>query len=178
MNTEMIRETLQQMNHNDLVEFAMKLGIDRGFGIMTRGMAQMFYSTIDTGKTLIFLDLANIHAANHKYTMNTVDQFVSSVLDQFRHNDTWIKWAGDEIVCILENTDTDIAAFIDRLDNVMAEHNLYAVYGVVTTSTDLVESVKRADAIVSATKLDLELSGKKPDRNEEYRRLDSVTVYA
>lgn len=173
-----IRNTLESMSKDDLINLVMENGIDRAFGIMTRNMAELFHSTIESDKYLVFVDLANIHAANHSEEMGYmagVDEKIRVVTDNIRHSDLVIRWGGDEIVIVLNRG--DINTYLDRLESLMLENNLYCVYGIVKTSDSLTETVKRADRIVNAVKDDLERSGKKPGRNEPYKRLDSVTVY-
>lgn len=174
MNLTQITQTLESMSKEDLVKFATMLGIDRGFGIMTRNMAQTLMSDIEAGQTLVFADLCNVHAANHLYTMAGYDERVDRVLAEVRHSDTIIKWGGDEIVFIVNSG--NVAEYVSRIKELMAANDIYAVFGIVTTSTSLVESVKRADAIVSVTKLMLETTGQKPSRDAEYVCLESIVV--
>jgi GGDEF domain-containing protein len=169
-----IRAALTQKTQAELIDLICSLGIDSTLGLMTKDTAMLFHSEIEAGKTLLYIDLANIHGANHLYGREMVDQFTHNVLNQFRHSDTWIRWGGDEIVCILNNG--DIVDFIDRLDLIMSTNNLYAVYAYVTTSSSLEESVNRADAICMQCKLQLEKFGLKADRCEEYKRLSSQVV--
>jgi GGDEF domain-containing protein len=174
MNNQDVRATLESMSKADLVELALNLGIDGTFKLINRNFALLFYTEIESGKTMLMIDLANMHGINHKYSMSTVDQFINNVLDQFRSSDFWIRWGSDEIIVILNSGDA--VDFISRLDAVMAENELYAVYGIVTTSNNLVESINRADSIVMAEKCRLERCGLKPDRNQEYCRLASSIV--
>ena len=174
MNND-IRAQLETMNKEELIAMMMDLGMDRAFGVISRNMAQSFYKTIDSGKILIMIDIANMHAANHLFTMDGTDRRIKNVTDAIRMSDLVIRWGGDELVIVLNSG--DIEDYLVRLDELMQANDLYGVYGVVTTSTDLAESVNRADSIVSATKLMLEVTGQKPDRNAQYVCLNSVTVY-
>jgi diguanylate cyclase (GGDEF)-like protein len=174
MNTD-IRATLETMNKDELVNMLMSMGMDRAFGVISRNMAETFYTSIESGKTLIMIDIANMHAMNHKFNMNGVDTRIKNVTDVIRHSDLVIRWGGDELVIVLNSG--NVADYLIRLDELMAANDLYAVYGVVTTSESLSESVARADEKISATKLMLEVTGQKPDRNAEYVKLNSVTVY-
>jgi len=165
---------LNTLDKDALVSLVCQLSIDSTFRLMNRDIAKMFYSTIESGKTLLFIDLANMHGLNHRYGMDTADQFINNVLDQFRHSDFWVRWGSDEIVCILNSG--DIVDFIGRLDYAMQENDLYAVFAYVTTSESLCESIKRADTIAMAAKAQLEKFGLKAGRNEQYCRLTSTVV--
>lgn len=176
MNTDSIRATLETYNKEELITLLLENGIDRAFGVITRNMAQTFYENIESGKTLIMLDIANMHAMNHLYGMAAVDQRIKTVTDFIRHSDMVIRWGSDEIVIMLNSGDTE--QYIDRLDRLMADNELYGVYGIVTTSDSLAESVERADRIVMTVKLMLEETGQKPDRNETYRVLPSWVAKA
>lgn len=174
MQTHEIVNTLNTYTKDQLVEMIMTLGVDSTFKLITRDMAKLFHSTIKAGQQMIFIDLANIHGLNHAYSMSLADQFINNVLNVFRHNDTWIRWGSDEIVVIMESG--EVCDLIDRLHIEMLKNNLYAVYGIITTSNNLEESVNRADAIVMNAKLQLEKFGLKADRNELYSVKTSVVV--
>lgn len=152
----------------------MTFGVDSTFKLINRDFAKMFHSHIESDKTLLFIDLANMHGLNHKYSMSLADQFINNVLNTFRHNDTWIRWGSDEIVVILDSG--NVCELINRLHVEMTANNLYAVYGIVTTSTDLQESIDRADAIVMSAKSQLEKYGLKAGRDEVYSVKASVVV--
>lgn len=171
-----IRSTLETMSKDQLIDMMMSMGVDRAFGIMSRNMAETFYGSIEAGKTLIMVDIANMHAMNHLYSMDGVDQRIKAVTDVIRHSDLVIRWGGDELVIVLNSG--NVEDYIARLDTLMHQNDLYAVIGSVITSESLAESVKRADAIVMQTKLMLEETGQKPNRDEAYRVLPSVIVYA
>lgn len=177
MNTATITETLNTYSKAELITMLIENGIDRAFGIMTRNMAELFHSNIDAGKSLVFVDIANMHGMNHSEKMGFmpgVDKRIDTVLAQFRHSDLWIRWGGDEIVVVLNSG--EVCEFISRLDAAMAREELYAVYGIVETSTSLVESVKRASNITMACKAQLEKHGLKAGRDDEYVRLTSQVV--
>lgn len=173
-NTVAMRAKLSEMTRDQLIDMVCNLGIDSTFKLINRDIAKLFYSTIEAGKTMLFIDLANMHGLNHKYGMNTADQFINNVLDTFRHSDLWIRWGSDEIVCIMESG--CVVDFIGRLDAVMAQNDLYAVYAYVTTSDSLCESVNRADVVCMDAKKQLEKFGLKAGRNDEYTRLTSTVV--
>ncbi len=162
------------MDKAELVNLVCNLAIDSTFNLMTRDIAKLFFGTIEAGKTMLFIDLANMHGLNHKYGMTTADQFINNVLDQFRHTDTWIRWGSDEIICIMN--DGDLVDFIGRLDSAMAANDLYAVFAHITTSDSLCERVKRADEICMMAKAQLEKFGLKAGRNDDYCRLTSMVV--
>lgn len=165
---------LNDMSKDQLVDLVCKLSIDATFKLMNRDIAKLFYSNIESGKTLLFIDLANMHGLNHKYGMSTADQFINNVLNQFRHSDMWIRWGSDEIVCIMNSG--DLVDFISSLDRAMADNDLYAVFAHITTSDSLCESIDRADSIAMAAKFQLEKFGLKAGRSDEYTRLTSTVV--
>jgi GGDEF domain-containing protein len=162
------------MTREELIAMVEKLTIDSAFGIINRNAAELSYSTIESGKQLIMFDIANMHGANHKYTMAGVDTMIRTLINEFRHSDILIRWGGDEIVILLNSGCA--LEYIDRFDTVARANNLYGVYGIVTTSNSLVESVARADALVMQVKLCLELNGMKTSRDQEYSLLDSHVV--
>lgn len=169
-----IRNTLESMTKDELVNLTMQLGVDGTFKIINRNFALIFHTKIEASKTLVMIDLANMHGINHLKGMNVVDYCINNVLEGFRSSDTWIRWGSDEFVVLLNSG--DVVDFINRFDAVMQENDLYATYGIVSTSTDLVESINRADAVVMAAKLQLEKFGLKAGRNDHYVRLTSTVV--
>lgn len=152
-----------------------KLKLDPFTGIMNAAGALSLHANIPAGKKLIFIDMCNIHAMNHKYLMAGVNERWVNVFNHMRLTDILIKWGGDEFVIILN--DGDVEQFLDRLDDTFHKFDCYAVYSVVTTSNSLNESVARADAIAMKKKLELEQTGQKPGRDEPYRVLPSHIVY-
>lgn len=173
---------IQDMTREQLIALVQQqqsriayLECDQAFGgIQNRNAVAS--KPICAGRKLVQIDICNMHAANHMYTMDGVDKLICAFVDQFRHTDTIIRWGGDEIV-IIPSDDSNMDAFCTRLDVVLHDNNLYGVIAVVTTSTDITETVKRADMLVSAVKLSLELNHMKPGRDELYRVLDSHIVY-
>jgi len=153
-----------------------KLQMDCTFGILNKNGAMMLYGNVEDGKNLIFIDLCNVHAANHKHTMAGYDAMINKMLDSFRHSDTIIKYGGDELVIILNSGNPE--EYMKRMDYVMQQNNIYAVMVSVKTQGGLQKSIDKADAIVSEVKMSLELNGMKPDRNEEYTCLDSHIIVA
>lgn len=162
------------MSRDELIAAIEILTIDAAFGIMNRNAAMLKHSTIESGKSLIMFDIANMHGANHKYTMCGVDNMIRTLINTFRQSDILIRYGGDEIVILLNSGNA--LEYIDRFDAVARANNLYGVYGIVTTSTSLEESVNRADALVMAVKTSLELNGLKASRDQEYSLLDSHVV--
>lgn len=173
MNTN-IAAALNQMSKEELTQLILDLGMDRAFGIISRNMAETFYTTIEADKTLIMVDIANMHALNHAFTMAGADERIKNVTDVIRHSDLVVRWGGDEIVIVLNSG--NVAEYIIRLNELMAANDLYAVICAVNTSNSLVETVNRADEKISATKLMLEVTGQKPDRNAPYVCLNSVII--
>lgn len=169
-----IRATLETMDKNELIDMLMNMGMDRAFGVISRNMAETFYTTIEAGKTLIMVDIANMHALNHAFTMAGADERIKNVTDTIRHSDLVVRWGGDEIVIVLNSG--NVSEYIIRLNELMAANDLYAVICAVTTSESLVETVNRADEKISATKLMLEVTGQKPDRNAPYVCLNSIVI--
>lgn len=146
-------------------------------GILNAAGALLTHPTIPANKTLIFIDMCNLHAMNHLYSMNGTNQrwIESLAFMKMRLNDVLIKWGGDEFVIIIDSESTE--GFIERLDASFHANDCYAVYGVVTTSNSLQESVNRADSLVMKKKLELENAGLKPHRDAPYICLDSHVVY-
>jgi len=173
---------IQDMSREELIALVMEqqkrigyLECDQAFGgILNRNAVAS--KPICSDHKLVQIDIANMHAANHAFTMDGVDKLICSFVDNFRHTDTVIRWGGDEIV-IIPSDDSNMEAFVKRLDYVLHDNNLYAVIAVVTTSEDITETVGRADELVSAVKLSLELNHMKPGRDELYRVLDSHIIY-
>lgn len=165
----------QELSKEELIAVIEKLSSDAFTGHMNAAFAKMTHSRIPANKYLIMVDLCNVHAMNHKYTMNGTNARWIKIFADMRLEDIVIKWGGDEFVLIID-TD-DINGFIARLDEKMHANNCYAVYGVVKTSNDLEESVNRADTIVNLVKYNLEINGLKPGRDEEYKVLESHVIF-
>ncbi len=163
-----------ELSREELIARINQLEIDSAFGILNRNGAMARYSTIESGKSLIMVDIANMHAANHKFTMNGVDTLIRNVVKEFRHDDLVIRFGGDELVILLNSGNAE--EYVKRFDAAMKQNHLYAVYAIVTTSNSLLESVVRADALVSEVKYALELNGMKPDRSAEYKVLESHII--
>lgn len=167
-----IQATLQTMNKDELIAFLSNVMYDQHTGYLLGSAAVKIHATIESGKSLVYVDMCNVHACNHTYTTTgTNDRWIKSF---GRRNDNIIKWGGDEFVILLDNEDAQ--GFVDRLVTTMRDNDVYAVIGTVTTSNSLIETVQRADAIVMQTKLMLEAIGKKPHRDAPYVCLDSVIV--
>jgi diguanylate cyclase (GGDEF)-like protein len=133
-------------------------------------------SNLTDGEIVILIDIACMHAGNHKYTMNGMDSFIRNVTQYIRENDIIGKFGGDELVIIVRST-SDINAMMERINQVMRDNNLYGVMAVTTSRNGLENTFNKLDAKVSACKLQLELSGLKPDRNVEYVCGESWIVY-
>lgn len=164
------------MTREDLIAMIESLSYDKSFGVMKKERGILDYGNIADGTDVIFIDLANVHAANHLYTMDGYDQFVRNVLDNIKHEDTVIKFGGDEIVIIPRNG-THLEEYINRLMALMYSNNIYAVIATMKSMNGLCATVKELDVIVSGEKLRLEESGLKPCRDEKYRVLESVVIY-
>ncbi len=162
------------MTRDQLIALIEQLTIDSAFGIINRNGAMMRYNDIEDGRTLILLDLCNLHALNHKYTNAGVDQLIRNVVNQFRHDDSVIRYGGDELVIILNSGNGQ--EYVKRFDSVMHANDMYAVYAIVTTSNGLENSVAKADELLTAVKVSIELNGMKPDRNQPYELLDSHVI--
>lgn len=166
---------LQDCSKAELLAIIETLSTDLSFGIMKKERGILEYGNIADNTPVIFIDLANVHAANHLYTMDGYDSFVRNVTSAIKHEDVVIKFGGDEVV-ILPRTGTHIAEYIARLTTLLHTNNIYAVIASAPSINGLVETVKYLDAIVSDVKLELELTGKKPSRDEAYHVMESVVV--
>jgi len=169
------------MNYNDLtrselLDLVNVLSIDRSFEIMKKEACIFHYDNISDGEIVLFIDLCNVHAANHKYSMAGYDRFVRNVTRTIRESDIIAKFGGDELVIILRST-ADIKAFVARLITIMAENNIYAVIACTTSYNGLVATVEYLDKHVSYHKLLAERTGSKPDRSKDYECLASTVVY-
>jgi hypothetical protein len=161
---------LESMNKDELIAMLNTVMYDQHTGYMLGSAAAKLYSEIEAGKTLVYVDMCNVHACNHKYsTAGTNERWMASF---GRKADKIFKWGGDEFVILLDNE--DLNGFIDRLIFDMQLNDVYAVVAIVPTSTSITETVDRADRIVMATKLMLEETGQKPHRDAPYCCLNSV----
>jgi GGDEF domain-containing protein len=170
--------TIDTMSMDVLKAYARKLEIDPAFGCYNRGAGELNYPTVKNGYAVVFIDIANMHALNHKYTMAIVDEFIANVINVARDSDIVYRHGGDEIVCVVPAA--DVNGFVDRLDSVMSDNNLYGVYGIVycNKNTAIQNAVKRGDELVMAVKAILDANGSRPDRNALYVKYDSVRVYS
>lgn len=151
------------------------LQIDPFTGILNASGAFTFHSSIPANKALLMIDMCNVHAMNHKYTMNGTNERWIRIFDDNRLEDILIKYGGDEFVVIIDIN--DLNGYIDRLLTKLSDNDCYAIVAVVSTSNSLKESVDRADLIVSAAKYTQEINGMKPGRDEEYSMGDSHIIY-
>lgn len=171
-------ETLHTMTHDELVAYCLSLQtkvneyqIDQAFGILNRTAAYDQFNELRY-KWFIMIDIANMHAANHTYTMAGVDQRINAVINTFRSEDTY-RHGGDEI-CIIVDRRTDINAFLNRIDTAMAENNLYGVYAAVySDETTIDNAAQLCDMLLMIKKTMIDRAGMKPGRDEPYRKLDS-----
>lgn len=156
---------------NAQIEFLSK---DISFNILKKESGVLHHNNIANGTEIIFIDLCNVHAANHLYTMDGYDQFVRNVTN--RIDDIAIKFGGDEIVIILPEN-SNAWAYMHRIAEIMQNNNIYAVMCATKSHGTLLETVKTLDAVVSAEKLALEQNGEKPNRDAEYTCLESIILY-
>jgi GGDEF domain-containing protein len=164
---------LQQEN-DTLRALIAQLQQDHTFGILNKSGLHMLWSNIEDGKDLIYIDLCNVHAANHAYTFSGYDSKINKVLDAFRSSDIIAKIGGDELIVILNSGNA--VEYCERLAQVMKENDIYAVIAPVKTSNGLQATIDKADADVSGLKLALEMYGLKPSRDEAYKCLDSYII--
>ncbi len=136
------------------------------------GSAAQYIVKPQEGQSLIYVDMCNVHACNHKYTMSgTNARWIAS----FRSTDNLVKIGGDEIGIYVN--DEDVGGFLRRVTEAMVHNGVYAVFVVLGTSGSFTEDINRADAMCSAIKLDLEQTGRKPNRDMPYVCLDSIVEY-
>jgi diguanylate cyclase (GGDEF)-like protein len=164
------------MTREDLIAYIEMMKIDRSFNIIKKEAALYEHGNLADGETVILIDIACMHAMNHKYTMNGTDQRIRNFTQHVRESDVIAKFGGDELVIIVRST-SDITAYTNRLNQVMRDNELYGVMAVTTSCNGLENTFNKLDAKVSACKLQLELSGLKPDRNQEYTCGESWIVY-
>lgn len=169
--------TIETMSHSELIAYAKKLEWDSAFSCLKREAGELRLPIVSAGYTLLFIDIADMHGANHKYTMAMVDGFIQNVINDMRYTDIVYRHGGDEIVCVLK-TD-NISAVIDRIDSIMSANNLYGVYAAVfcNNNTPIANAVKRGDQAVMAIKSALDSNGKKAGRKDTYVKRDSVRVF-
>ena len=146
--------SLQDLTRDELIAMVEYLSNDQSFGIMKKERGIFDYGNIANGTDVIFLDLCNVHAANHLYTMAGYDQMVRNVTEQIKHLDAVIKFGGDELVIIPRNG-THIVEYVTRLCEVLKTNNIYAVIAYTKSHGGLVETVESLDKIVSAKKLQI-----------------------
>lgn len=165
------------MSRDDLIAMIETLSYDQSFGILKKERGILEYGNIADGTDVIYLDLCNVHAANHLYTNDGYDCFVRNVTDKIKHSDAVIKFGGDELVIIPRNG-THIVEYLDRLTRLLRDNNIYAVIAYTQSVNGLTATVKTLDKIVSAEKKRLEENGLKPSRDEAYKVLDSIIIEA
>ena len=163
------------MSQAELIAIIEILSMDVSFGIMKKERGILDYGDIADGTDVIFIDLGNVHAANHKYTQDGYDSFVRNVTSKLKNEDTLIKFGGDEIV-IIPRAGTRIVQYIARITTLLQDNNIYAVLAATKSLGGLCDTVKYLDAIVSAEKLELELTGAKPHRDQPYQLLESFVI--
>lgn len=161
---------------NKAAQDIQSLQIDHMTGIMNASGAYTFHSTIPANKALLMIDMCNVHAMNHKYTMDGTNERWVNIFSDNRLEDVLIKYGGDEFVVILDQK--DVVGYIERLEQKMIANDVYAIVGIIITSNDLKESINRADEIVTAAKYSQEINGMKPSRDEIYSMGESHFIYA
>ena len=170
-----IHDALKIMTRDELIALLTETTNDPFTGIMNAAGAKAFHSRIPENKALLFIDMCNVHAMNHKYTMNGTNKAWMNIFADNRLEDVLIKWGGDEFVVIIDR-DT-LEGYLTRLQEKMIANDVYAIVAIVTTSNSLQESVNRADDIVSSAKYMQELNGMKPGRDEAYSMGDTHIIY-
>lgn len=163
------------LSKEELIVVLNKVIWDAHTGFLSGNAAAALGASVEAGDIAVYLDFCNVHACNHFYggLMGTNTRWINCFTS--RGDDTIIKWGGDEIVVLLKNY--DVEGYIHRLVNSMKENNVYAVITIVRTSSDLIETIARADTICTSVKNELERTGKKPHRDAPYVCLDSIVVY-
>lgn len=151
------------------------LSHDISFNILKKEAGVLRYNNLHTDAQVVFIDLCNVHAGNHFFTMDGYDELVKAFTR--RITDVAIKFGGDEIVIILDKN-VNVWSYMQYVASVMAENNIYAVIAATTACGTLLETAKKLDKIVSAEKLAQEKNGEKPARDAEYVCLDSTIIYA
>lgn len=163
-------------SHAELVTLLTQTMIDPSFNIKSRQYQNLFVQLLPINSVFILIDLANMHGANHAFSMQGVDIRIKNTLDHFnaRQGD-FIRYGGDEIIAILP-PESDFYTFIARFDTELCNNDLYALYTVVIASESFDETFSRADALLSAKKLEIEQLGLKPSRNDAYLCMESILI--
>lgn len=163
------------MTREDLIAYIESIRIDRSFEVLKKESALVEWNVADN-TPIILIDIASMHAANHKYTMNGVDQFIRNVTKEIRSTDKIAKFGGDELVIVLESCD-NAWAYMHRVAGIMRDNNLYAVMAAMPAKNGLENTFKMLDAIVMAEKEEQDKNGEK-DRHAEYTVKESTIIYA
>jgi diguanylate cyclase (GGDEF)-like protein len=167
---------LSTLSYDKLLEYATKVSIDRSFEIMKKEACLFQYENISNGEIVILIDIANMHAMNHFYSMNGVDTRIKNFCAELRSNDIVAKFGGDELVIIVKSTN-DIIAYTDRIVEIMRSNDLYGVIAVTFSNNGLNATFNHLDTHLSSMKLALETLGLKADRNAEYACGLSQVIY-
>jgi len=163
------------MTRDDLIAYIEKLRVDISFGIIKKETAVAEWN-VPNGTTIIYLDLACMHSANHKYGMSTVDSFIRNITAYIRTSDNAAKFGGDEIVIMLQS-ESDGWAYMQRLAQVMSDNNMYGTMAYTKSHGGLLTTVDKLDSIVMQDKLESELDGSKAHRDAEYTCGESTLIY-
>lgn len=170
---------LDHMSRTELEELLLKTMYDAFTGYLLPAAAVALLGDLRPDQALVYVDFCNVHACNHKYSIPGTNARWVATFETVRKEDTIIKFGGDEFVVILKASDAD--GYVHRLVSAMRDNGVYAVVAVLRTSGKLLDVAGEADRIVSARKLWLEETGRKPGRDDPYICLDSWiedTVYA
>jgi len=164
------------MTREELIAYIESVRIDRSFDILKKESALVEWIVPDN-TTIIFLDLASMHAANHKYGMDGVDQFIRNITKFIRKSDACAKFGGDEIVIMLQS-ESDGWAYMERLAQVMSDNNMYGTIACTKSVGGLQNTVNKLDSIVMQDKLESEKDGSKANRHAVYICGESTLIYA
>src|SRR5688500_243134 len=161
-----MQHNIHTMSREELIAYVeTTLEVDPAFQCMNRIGAERRYTSVNTDQALIFIDIANMHALNHKYTMSGADERIRNVVSSVRQTDTIWRYGGDELICLVPAA--NVEGFLKRIEQLMSDNDLYAVYGIVFCDrmTIMESAIARADLAVMQVKATLDANGMKPDRN-------------
>ena len=165
---------LNDMNRDQLLEYCTQLRYCPDTGLRNQTAARLENKLIPQDYALLLIDIGNIHALNHSRGWSETNSRLHMSVLTLRHYDLAFRWGGDEFVAIVPWNDAE--GLIRRLMRNLCKQDMYAVIVKVRTSTSLKESFERADESLRMRKQWLETTGRKPGRNEDYRRLRNSVI--
>ena len=160
------RQKLEQSNRQleQLAKFdPLTMAVRRPYAISDLDECIALYNRYQTPASLIFIDLNDFKAVNDTYGHEAGDQvlieFSRCMRKNIRQTDGFYRYAGDEFLLLLRETDTEEAgSFLRKLDSILVstcvkdyeDVRITASYGVLSLGEGTVENanqwIKLADA--------------------------------